>query len=69
MTIGPHRTVNVNKMNRKNLDVVCPELYPVPVEVRGITQAWIFVGPTTSKCGNQYILTISDCMCFTKFAL
>ena len=54
-------------MNKK-LDVVRPELYPVPVKSPWYHIGMDFVGPIspTSRSGNRYILTISDY--FTKFA-
>ena len=53
-------------MNKK-LDIIRPELYPVPVE-SVVSHRHGFVGPIspTSRSGNWYILTISDY--FTKFA-
>ena len=53
-------------MNKK-LDIVRPELYPVPVKSPWYHVGMDFVGPIspTSRCGNRYILTISDY--FTKF--
>ena len=54
-------------MNKK-LDIVRPELYPVPVKSPWYHIGMDFVGPIspTSISGNRYILTISDY--FTKFA-
>ena len=53
-------------MNKK-LDIVHPELYPVPVKSPWYHIGMDFVGPIspTSSSGNRYILTISDY--FTKF--
>ena len=54
-------------MNKK-LDIVRPELYPVPVKSPWYHIGMDFMGPIypPSSCGNRYILTISDY--FTKFA-
>ena len=54
-------------MNKK-IDIVQPEMYPVPVKSPWYHIGMDFVGPIspTSRSGNHYILTISDY--FTKFA-
>ena len=54
-------------MNKK-LDIVRPELYPVPVKSPWYHIGMDFIGPIypTSSSGNRFILTISDY--FTKFA-
>jgi hypothetical protein len=54
-------------MNKK-IDIIRPELYPVPVKSPWYHLGMDFIGPIspTSASGNRYILTISDY--FTKFS-
>ena len=53
-------------MNKK-INIVKPQLYPVPVKSPWYHVGVDFVGPISppSSSGNRYILTVSDY--FTKF--
>ena len=67
MILQVTQCLQCQQMNKK-LDIVRPELFPVPVKSPWYHVGMDFVGPISpaSRNGNRFILTISDY--FTKFA-